>query len=92
MSIETIIVAAISGGLLTMIGKWIFGRRKQKVDTLQAEVTAMQGIIETWKSLAEGLRTEVDNLEELVKQYREENRLLKKQVDNLIEQVKRMKK
>lgn len=81
----TIIVAALSGGLLTEVVRWLFSRRKERVDTLQAEIAAMQGIINTWKK-------EVKDLEILVSEYREENKLLKKQVENLTEQVKRLRK
>ena len=80
---ETIGTAAGSGGILTVIGAWIFGKRKAKVDMLKTEIDALQQVVTIWKSLAMDMKLEVDELKTEVGRLRDENKILSKEVHRL---------
>ena len=82
-AIETIGTAAGSGGVITIIGAWLFGRRKAKVDMLKTEIDALQQVVTIWKSLAIDMKLEVDELKTEVGRLRDENRILSKEVHRL---------
>jgi len=53
MSKETEIAAVgVGGSIIALFLRWLFGKRKARVDLLQAEIKAMGAIIETWKQHA----------------------------------------
>ena len=81
--IETVGTAAGSGGVITIVGAWLFGRRKAKTDMLKTEIDALQQVVTIWKSLAMDMKVEVDELKVEVGILREENKLLSKEVHRL---------
>ena len=80
---ETVATAAGSGGIFTIIGAWLFGKRKAKVDMLKSEIDALQQVVTIWKSLAIDMKAEVDELKTEVGLLREGNKLLSKEVHRL---------
>lgn len=78
-----IAIATSGGGLLVWFGNWLAGKRRVKVDVLQAEVKTMHEIVDTWKELAESLKLRVNDLEGLVGKLQTENTRLNKEVTRL---------
>ena len=78
MSKETEIAAVgVGGSVIALFLRWLFGKRKARVDTLQAEIKAMGAIIETWKQYADGLTTRIVALEQRIIVLEQENKELK---------------
>ena len=78
-----IAVAGIGGSGLALFFKWFIGKKRARVDLLQAEIKAMQGIVETWKDLVEGLRARMVDLERVIHELQEENGVLRTEVSRL---------
>ena len=78
MSKETEIAAVgVGGSVIALFLRWLFGKRKARVDLLQAEIKAMGAIIETWKQHADGLTTRIVALEQRIIVLEQENKELK---------------
>ena len=78
-----IAAAGVGGTFLAVFFRWIIGKRRAKVDLLQAEIKAMQGIVATWKELVDGLKKRLVDLEGVIHELQTENGVLKKEVSRL---------
>ena len=63
---DTIIVAALSGGLLTALVNWFFNRRRAKIDLLQVQVDTLLSIITGQEKYIKALELRVEKLEKRV--------------------------
>ena len=58
-----VVAAAGGGGIFTAIATWLFGKRKARIDSLQASLNLMNGIITGLNNYIERLEKRVEILE-----------------------------
>lgn len=83
---------ALGTGLAGSVTTWLFGRKKERIDNSQSEITSIDMATDAWKKIVDSLKQQVSDLVDEVKEARVENEELKELIEKLTTDVKQLKK